>query len=131
MFYSHCVLMITSANIICKFFRCLSCTERCTQCITDHFHCCNWPLDSRLGEWYLPNGALVQGATSITAFYRNRGANGEVTLNRPSGVESPTGRFCCEVLDATHINQTLCVNTGIIHNYFLCQCCIQTFSFCR
>ena len=85
------------------------------QCITDNLRCCN--RDPQLGEWYLPNGALVQGTASTTAFYRNRGANGEVSLNRPSGVESPTGLFCCEIPDATNTNQTLCVHIGMLHYY--------------
>ena len=76
--------------------------------------------DPRRGEWYQPNGALVQGTTSTTAFYRSRGANGEVSLNRPSGVESPTGQFCCEVPDATNTNQTLCVNIGILLHNIVC-----------
>ena len=84
------------------------------QCITDHLSCCNQMNPQRRGEWYLPNGALVQGTTSTTAFYRNRGDNGEVFLSRPSGVESPTGLFCCEVPDATNTNQTLCVNIGML-----------------
>ena len=83
------------------------------QCITDHLYCCS-QTNSRRGEWYLPNGALVQGMSSTTAFYRNRGANGEVSLNRPGGVESPTGLFCCEVSDATNTNQALCVNIGML-----------------
>ena len=82
------------------------------QCITDHLSCCS--QNPQRGEWYQPNRALVQGATSTTTFYRNRGANGEVSLNRPSGVESPTGLFCCEVPDATNTNQTLCVNIGML-----------------
>ena len=84
------------------------------QCTTDNRRCCS--QDPRLGEWYQPNGALVQGTTSTTAFYRTRGANGEVSLNRPSGVESPTGWFCCEVPDATNTNQTLCANIGMFTN---------------
>ena len=48
-----------------------------------------------------------------------------MSLNRPSGVESPTGQFCCEVPDATITNQTLCVNIGkynsihhaVMHNH--------------
>ena len=81
------------------------------QCITDRIPCCS-SQNPRLGEWYLPNRELVQGTTSTTAFYRNRGDNGEVSLNRPNGVESPTELFCCEVPDATDTNQTLCVNIG-------------------
>ena len=64
------------------------------------------------GEWYLPNGTLVQGTSSDTAFYRGRGDNGEVYLNHPTDVKSPTGRFCCEVPDATDTNQTLCAIIG-------------------
>ena len=86
------------------------------QCVTDDFRCCS--QDPRLGEWYQPNGALVQVATSTTAFYRTRGANGEVFLNRPGDVESPIGQFCCEVPDATSTNQTLCVNIGMLHIIF-------------
>ena len=81
------------------------------KCITDNVHCC-LSQNPQLGEWYQPNGALVQGTTSTTAFYRTRGDNGAVSLNRPSGVESPTGQFCCEVPDATNTNQTLCVYIG-------------------
>ena len=80
------------------------------QCITDRMMCCS--QNPRRGEWYLPNGSLVQGTASSVSFYRNRGGNGEVFLNRPSGVESPTGLFCCEVPDDTNTNQTLCVNIG-------------------
>ena len=59
------------------------------KCITDNVHCCS-SQNPRLGEWYQPNGALVQGAISTTAFYRTRGDNGEVFLNRPSEIESST-----------------------------------------
>ena len=81
------------------------------QCITDRIPCC-MSQNPSLGEWYQPNGELVRGTTSTTAFYRTRRDNGEVFLSRPSGVESPTGLFCCEVSDATDSNQTLCVNIG-------------------
>ena len=81
------------------------------QCITD-----NRSWNPALGEWYQPNRGLVQGTTSTTAFYRTRGANGEVFLNRPSGVESPTGQFCCEIPDGTNTNQALCVNIGMLTN---------------
>ena len=45
------------------------------------------------------------------AFHRNRDNNGNVNLFRVRNtVIPPTGRFCCEIEDATHTNQTLCVN---------------------
>ena len=89
------------------------------QCITDNLQCCTGSVQR--GEWYQPNGALVQGTTSTTAFYRTRGANGEVFLNRPRDVESPTGRFCCEVPDITNTNQILCVNIGKHNNISPCN----------
>ena len=81
------------------------------QCITDWIPCCR-SQNPRRGEWYLPSGVLVRESRSDSEFYRNRGDNGEVYLNRPSVVISPTGRFCCEVADATSTNQTVCVNIG-------------------
>ena len=44
------------------------------------------------------------------AFHRNRDNDGNINLFRMrDNVISPTGRFCCEVEDATGANQTLCV----------------------
>ena len=86
------------------------------QCITDRIPCC-FGQGHKLGEWYLPNGELAQGTTSTMAFYRSRGDNGDMSLNRPDDVISPTGLFCCELPDATGTNQTLCVNIGTLHNY--------------
>ena len=89
------------------------------QCITDRKPCCYNP-NHRYGEWYLPNGMLVHirgiKPESDVEFYRNRGDNGRVYLNCPTNNDitamTPTGRFCCEVPDATDTNQTLCVIIG-------------------
>ena len=81
------------------------------QCITDRNPSCA-SQNPRLGEWYLPSGEIVRESTSTTEFYRNRGDNGGVFLNRPSDTMSPAGRFCCEVADATSRNKTVCVNIG-------------------
>ena len=88
------------------------------QCITDRIPCCR-RQNIRHGEWYQPNGELVQGKFSITAFYRNRGDNGEVSLSRPSGVIYPNGMFCCEVPDATNTNRTLCVNISMFQTIII------------
>ena len=88
------------------------------QCITDRNPCC-LNQDPRVGEWYLPHGELVQGTFSTTEFYSTRGDDGDVSLNRPSEVISPTGRFCCKVADATSMNQTLCVIIGKIRSVCL------------
>ena len=81
------------------------------QCIIDRNSCC-FSQDPRVGEWYLPSGELVQGTVSTTEFYRNRGDDGSVFLNRPSEITSPTGQFCCKITDTNNMNQTLCVIIG-------------------
>ena len=50
-------------------------------------------------------------------FYRNRGDNGTVNLNRvDTGVMSPIGLFCCEVPDGNNVTQRLCADIG--ESYF-------------
>ena len=84
------------------------------QCITDRRPCC---AGTRAGEWYFPDGTRIPvlgaGATMATAFYRNRGDDGTVNLNRLNNVLMPTGLFCCEVLDAAGVDQTVCAEIGM------------------
>ena len=49
---------------------------------------------------------------SEVEFYRSRGNNGQVFLNRITNDNFTTGRFCCEVPDTTGVDQTLCVLVG-------------------
>ena len=80
------------------------------QCITDRRPCCKI---NRAGEWFFPNGSVVPTQGVATTYYRNRGDDGTVNLNRVnSDVTMPTGEFCCVVTDATDAVQTLCVNIG-------------------
>ena len=81
------------------------------QCITDRMPCCR---DAhKAGEWFFPSGSVVPIGGVATTFYRNRGDDGTVNLNRVNNdVMMPTGRFCCVVPDATGADQTLCVNIG-------------------
>ena len=85
-------------------------------CNTDKRSCCK-TLPARFGNWFFPNNTAVVSSGNIpspTEFYRDRNDNGEINLYRVSGdVMSPTGRFCCEVEDATATNQTVCVNIGM------------------
>ena len=79
-------------------------------CTSDRMPCCK--DQPQYGEWYFPNGSQVihrqEGAVS---FHRNRDNDGNVNLFRVrDDITSPAGRFCCEIEDATHTNQTLCVN---------------------
>ena len=82
-------------------------------CITDKIPCC-FNLTHRHGEWYLPNATMIDRYTSAMTYYRSRGDDGEVILNHPNNVTSPTGRFCCKVPDANDIIQTLCVIIGML-----------------
>ena len=83
------------------------------QCITDKRPCCA-ALSNRFGEWLFPSGDNVPGtAKNPTTFYRNRGDDGTVNLNRlNSSIMMPTGRFCCVVPDDTSTDVTLCVQIG-------------------
>ena len=80
------------------------------QCITDRRPCCA-AHSNRHGEWFFPNGSMVPGTFQggVTTFFRNRGDNGTVNLNRlNSSIMMPTGRFCCVVPDATDVDQRAC-----------------------
>ena len=84
------------------------------QCITDRVPCCR-TLPNRFGEWYFPpdGTTAVPPASSATSFYRNRGNDGTVNLNRVNiNVISPTGLFCCEVPDAAGDIRPVCANIG-------------------
>ena len=82
------------------------------QCITDRMPCCVSP--SRVGEWYFPGGGeVVPPLGGATTFYRNRGDDGTVNLNRlNSSVMMRTGQFCCVVPDAISTNVTVCSKIG-------------------
>ena len=56
---------------------------------------------------------IGQGQDRATTFFRNRGDDGTVNLNRVnSDVMMPTGRFCCVVPDANGVDQRVCANIG-------------------
>ena len=79
-------------------------------CTSDRMPCCqNQP---QYGEWYFPNGSQVKHSSErAVSFHRNRDNNGNVNLFRVMDNSTPlVGRFCCEVEDTTHTNQTLCIN---------------------
>jgi hypothetical protein len=82
------------------------------QCITDRMLCCGHGYKDRAGEWFFPDGTAVPRQDSAMTFYRNRGDDGTVNLNRLSGIMMPTGLFCCEVPDAVDIVDRVCANIG-------------------
>ena len=78
------------------------------QCITDRMPCCAARLN-RFGEWLFPDGTAVPNQGGATSFYRNRGDDGAVNLNRlNTNVFMPTGLFCCVVPDALNVTQRIC-----------------------
>ena len=79
-------------------------------CTSDRMPCCRNP--SKYGEWYFPNGnQVIHKTEGAVAFHRSRDNVGNIHLLRIDiNVMSPSGKFCCEVEDATGRNQTLCVN---------------------
>ena len=80
-------------------------------CITDKKDCCLHPW--RAGEWYFPNASRVPIIGFGNPYYRNRGYDGSVNLNRRNDSDLiETGLFCCMVPDAMENYQTLCANIG-------------------
>ena len=88
--------------------------DRALLCVTDLTQCCRSDETDRrgaLGEWFYPDGALIQLEDSGDDIYRNRGPSA-VRLNRRNNATSPTGQFCCVVPDATFTNRITCINIG-------------------
>lgn len=70
----------------------------------------------KAGEWYYPDETPVLGPRQgIRTFYRNRGNDGTVNLNRLNGIMMPTGLFCCVVPDSIGIIDRVCANIGKSH----------------
>lgn len=83
------------------------------QCVTDWELCCRRPYNVS-GQWFFPNGDMVPVRGYNVGFYRNRGYDGTVNLNRhKTTITSPTGLFCCTVPNAQGKNQMLCANIGM------------------
>jgi hypothetical protein len=55
---------------------------------------------------------MVPVQSTAVSFYRNRGDDGTVNLNRLNDVMMPTGLFCCEVPNTAGDAQPLCANLG-------------------
>ena len=84
------------------------------QCLTDRRPCCA-SLPNRQGEWLFPDGVTPVPPQGVaTTFYRNRGDDGTVNLNRlNTNVMMLTGQFCCEVPNASGVIQRVCANLGM------------------
>ena len=81
--------------------------EQALMCKTDLTTCCGTP-PNRMGEFYYPNGAAVSVSSAGHAFYRDR-KDMRIRLNRRDSVQAPTGRFRCDIPDASGTIQVLYV----------------------
>ena len=84
-------------------------------CTTDRVECCSGA--NRAGSWYFPDGhEILPGFLAVSDIYQNRGPQ-IVRLNRRNGVQSPSGKYRCEIPDANGTTQELFVtimpSTGI------------------
>ena len=79
-------------------------------CTTDRDNCCEGSIFDDVANWLFPDGGEVPHTSVAQTFGRDRNNNGETNLYRVNNdVMSPTGRFCCRVLDATGTVHTPCV----------------------
>ena len=90
-------------------------------CTTNGSPCCKTP-PNRFGEWYYPDGSMVPNNATGKDFYRGRGDNQTIQLNRRNNAQSPTGSFCCELPDNSNVNHTLCVRLGTFCNMIKLIC---------
>ena len=65
-------------------------------CTTTFRPCCATP-PNRHGEWYYPSGDSVRYSAAGQDFYRGRGDDGTVCLNRRNNALSPLGTYYCEL----------------------------------
>ena len=87
-------------------------------CQTDLRPCCKYST-FRAGEWYYPNGEVVPIEGKKRDFYRNRGDDGTVRLNRRNNATYPNGIYRCEIPDHRGINQTLHIDLKLVtYSYF-------------
>ena len=95
--------------------------DRTLVCVTDLMDCCDTPR-TRRGDWYYPDGYVVQFDAGGRTFRANRGPKevigarqfyGSVRLFRRYSPQQ-SGRYCCKLPSAAdpNVNQTLCADIG-------------------
>ena len=93
-------------------------------CMTTRTDCCKDVTPN--GEWDYPNGSMVPRNDRNEDFYRSRGTQ-QVILNRRNDAVSPTGCFCCELVNPT---ERICItlSSKIINQI---NCCVKFSGFSR
>ncbi len=91
------------------------------ECHTDNTTCCRRDDGTAAGEWYYPDGTVIEGGGTFndsTGFYRTRG-HMFIRLNRLR-IQDPTGKYRCVVPGAGGVDITRYVTLergGETHNY--------------
>ena len=87
-------------------------------CNTTFTPCCSTAAN-RHGDWYYPSGDSVPNSAAGQDFYRGRGNDGTVRLNRRNNALSPLGTYYCEIpLTSPSDLQRLSVTSKLI----VCTC---------
>ena len=76
-------------------------------CKTNMKKCCG-TVPYRFGDFYYPNGVQVPVNGFRHGFYRDR-KDQQIRLNRREGVDSPSGKFLCQIPDENGATQRLFV----------------------
>ena len=72
-------------------------------CVTDSTECC---ASQTIGEFYYPDGNVVNVRGSGDSLYRNRG-DGFIRLNRRNNALSPLGKYRCNIPDSNGVFQNI------------------------
>ena len=98
-------------------------------CVTDSTNCC---ASQFVGEFYYPDGSIVNVRGSQDNLYRNRG-DGFIRLNRRNSALSPLGRYRCAIPDSSGVIQSIYIIIGELDvevksynlTYYLCFSWLQ------
>ena len=75
-------------------------------CVTDNTNCC---ASQTIGEFYYPDGSVVNVRGSGDSLYRNRG-DGFIRLNRRNNALSPLGKYRCNIPDSSGVFQNIYID---------------------
>ena len=78
-------------------------------CMSNNARCCDGSSTFR-GEFYYPNGIRVPIQSVGHSVYRNRVASFIRLNQRGNAVNSPLGRYRCDIIDDTGARQSLYIN---------------------
>ena len=87
-------------------------------CVTDSTNCCGDPYF--VGEFFYPDGSVVNVRASGYSLYRNRG-DGFIRLNRRNNALSPLGRYRCSIPDSSGVFQNIFIDIICKSVLFLCM----------